>query len=87
MRRRVPCTLLYGDDSLALPVGGRTRGLKARHWRDFASSIGLPERAAASANAVALAAATSVDLSALPFDGSPLRRTQRELGFRRAELL
>ncbi len=82
----LPCTLVYGDDSLALPVAGRTRGVKARHWREFAAAIGLPERAAASANAVALTAASAVDLSQLPFAGSPLRRAERELGFRRAEL-
>ncbi|MGD8169158.1 type II toxin-antitoxin system HipA family toxin [Herbiconiux sp. P16] len=82
----LPCTLIYGDDSLALPIGGRTRNLKARHWAEFAESIGLPRRAAQSANAIALQAAASVDLSALPFAGSPLRRAQRELGFRRSEL-
>jgi serine/threonine-protein kinase HipA len=82
----IPSTLLYGDDSLALPVAGRTRGLKARHWAAFAADIGLPERAAASANALALTAAGRVDLAALPFEGPPLNGAVRELGFRRAEL-
>lgn len=29
----MPCTLLYGGETLALPLGGRTQNLKARHWR------------------------------------------------------
>ncbi|MFB2554179.1 type II toxin-antitoxin system HipA family toxin [Herbiconiux liangxiaofengii] len=82
----VPCTLLYGDDSLALPVAGRTRGLRLRHWDEFAESIGLPRRSARSANALALTVSGAVDLARLPFEGSPLRGTQRELGFRRAAL-
>lgn len=82
----VPCTLLYGDDTLALSIAGRTKGLKARHWAEFAESIRLPERAAATANRTALAAAAGVDLSALPVDGSPVRGAERELRHRRAEL-
>jgi len=66
----VLCTLVYGDDSMALPIAGRIRGLKARHWAEFADAIGLPPR---------------VDLASIGFDGSPLHRVQRELRFRRAE--
>lgn len=82
----IPCTLLYGDDSLALPVAGRTRKLRRRHWREFADAIGLPERAAASAEQVALRAAARVELGSLPFEGSPLNRAVRELKLRRDEL-
>lgn len=82
----IPCTLLYGDDTMALTVSGRAKGLRARHWRDFAAAIGLPQRAAAAANAIALAAASAIDLEELPFTGSPLNGTLRELRFRRAEL-
>ena len=82
----IPCTLLYGDDSLALPVAGHTRKLRHRHWREFADAIGLPERAAASAERVALRAAAQVDLEALPFEGSPLHRAVRELKVRRAAM-
>lgn len=81
----VLCTLVYGDDSMALPVAGRTRGLKARHWAEFADSIGLPQRAARSAEALAAAAASRVDLGSIGFEGSPLHRVQRELRFRRGE--
>ncbi|MGW0178722.1 type II toxin-antitoxin system HipA family toxin [Nocardia sp. NPDC003345] len=82
----IPSTLIYDDDSMALPVGGRTRKLKARDWIGFAAEIGLPERGAASARAVALRAAESVDYGRLPFTGSPVRRVERELRFRRGEL-
>ncbi|KRE80260.1 type II toxin-antitoxin system HipA family toxin [Arthrobacter sp. Soil763] len=82
----VPCTLLYGDETLALPVAGKTRNLKARHWAEFADSLGLPGRAAAAANRTALAAAEGIRLDQLPFTGSPLRGAQRELRFRRREL-
>ncbi|MEU4312867.1 HipA domain-containing protein [Nocardia sp. NPDC024068] len=82
----IPGTLIYDDDSMALPVGGRTRKLKARDWIGFAAEIGLPERGAASARAVALRAAESVDYARLPFTGSPVRKVERELRFRRSEL-
>lgn len=82
----VPCTLLYDDDSLALPVDGKTRNLRSRHWAAFAQAVGLPERAALAANALALRAASAVDLKALPFAGSPLNRTERELRHRRGQL-
>ncbi|WP_280426213.1 type II toxin-antitoxin system HipA family toxin [Nocardia carnea] len=82
----IPCTLIYDDDSMALPVAGRTRKLKARDWVAFAAEIGLPDRGAASARAVALRASDTVDFDRLPFSGSPLRRVERELRFRRGEL-
>lgn len=82
----VPCTLLYGDETLALPVCGKTRHLKARHWAELADSLGLPERAATAANRIALAAAAAIRLDELPFAGSPLHGAERELRFRRREL-
>ena len=83
----IPCTLLYGDDTMALPVAGKVKGLKARHWEDFADAVGLPPRAAAAANVLALKAAEGIDLDTLPFTGSPLNGARRELRFRRAQLL
>jgi serine/threonine-protein kinase HipA len=82
----IPCTLVYGDDTTALSVAGKLKGLRARHWQEFAANIGLPQRAATAANATALKAAAAVDLEALPFTGSPLNGALRELRFRRAEL-
>ena len=82
----IPCTLLYGDDTMALTVSGKVKNLKAKHWQEFAASIGLPERAAAAANKSALAAAQTVNLAALPFAGLPLNGAERELRHRRGEL-
>ncbi|MGW5384411.1 type II toxin-antitoxin system HipA family toxin [Nocardia sp. NPDC003963] len=82
----IPSTLVYDDDSMALPIAGRTRKLKARDWKGFASEIGLPERSADAATMLALRAAESIEFGRLPFTGSPLRRMERELAFRRNEL-
>ncbi|MEV6063887.1 type II toxin-antitoxin system HipA family toxin [Nocardia asteroides] len=82
----IPCTLIYGDDSMALPIGGRTKDLRAKHWMDFASEIGLRVKAAISAQRSALRAAAAVDFDGLLFTGSPKNRTLRELRWRRAEL-
>lgn len=82
----VPCTLAYGDNSLALPVAGRTRNLRRRHWLELADSIGLPLKAAVSSHRLALTAAASVDWGAIGLEGSSVRGAQRELRFRRYEL-
>lgn len=82
----VPCTVLYRDMTMALTVDGRVKGLRRRHWEALADAIGLPQRAARAAMSKALAAADRVDLSALPFDGSPLNGAERELRHRRGEL-
>lgn len=39
-------TLPYGDNTLALPVGGRNAGLSRKSLLAFAAAVGLPERAA-----------------------------------------
>ena len=82
----IPCTLLYGDDTMALTLAGKVKNLKARHWQEFAASIGLPERAATAANKIALAAALAINLEALPFTGSPLNGAVRELRHRRMQI-
>ena len=82
----VPCTLLYGDETMALPIADKVKNIRARHWGEFAVVLGLPPRAADSANRLALKAAMSIDLEMLPFEGSPLRGAQRELRFRCHEL-
>lgn len=81
----IPCTALYRDMTLALPVAGKTRNLRARHWAEFADAIGLPQRAAQSANQLALKAALQADLATFPFEGSLLHGAQRELRHRREE--
>lgn len=82
----IPCTLVYSDDTMALTVAGKAKNLKKKHWAELAKVLGLADRAAQSANQLALKAASTVDLSELPFEGSPLRGAQRELRFRRMEL-
>lgn len=82
----VPSTLVYGDNSMALNLDGRTTKLRARHWAAFAKSIGLTQKAAESANRLALGAAATVDWAALPFEGSVRRGAERELAARRREL-
>lgn len=61
----------------------KVSGAIERFW---AAAIGLPQWAAAAANALALAAASAIHLEELPFTGSPLNGALRELRFRRAEL-
>ena len=82
----VACTAVYRDMTMALPVDGRTTRIRARHWAALADAIGLPERAALSANRLALEAAGVVRLDDLPFEGSVLHGAQRELRARRAQL-
>lgn len=62
----------------------RRKGTK--HWQEFAAAIGLPERATATANGLALKAAAAVSLVPLPFTGSPLNRALREIRLPRNEL-
>lgn len=71
---------------MALTIDGRVKALRARHWQEFAAAIGLPQRLAAAANALALAAASTLHLEEMPFIGSPLNGALCELRFRRAEL-
>lgn len=82
----IPCTAIYGDMTMALPVAGRTKKIRLRHWDEFAESIGLPVVAARSANALALKAAQSINIAQLPFHGSPLHAAERELRLRRYEI-
>lgn len=82
----IPCTALYRDFTLALPVAGRVKNLRKRHWEECADSIGLPQSAARSVMKLALSVASSIDLSELPFSGSPLHGAERELRFRHNEL-
>lgn len=82
----IPCTSVYGVDTMALTIAGKTKNLKKKHWAELAKLLGLTDRAAHPANKLALKSASTVDLTELPFDGSPLRGAQRELRFRRMEL-
>ncbi|KQB83123.1 type II toxin-antitoxin system HipA family toxin [Corynebacterium oculi] len=79
----IPCTVLYRDMTLALPVAGKIKNLKNQHWAEFADSIGLAPAVAASANERVLRVAAKIDLSDLPLSGSPLYGAARELERRR----
>lgn len=82
----IPCTAVYRDFTMALPVDGRTATIRRRHWEAFAEAIGLPQAAARSAMTLALRAARHADLRTVPFEGSSLNGALRELGRRRSEL-
>ncbi len=82
----IPCTLVYGVDTMALtrrrqgeePQGQALAGFRCQHRAAgkscYSSERGSPEAAAA------------IDLKTLPFTGSPLNGAPRELRSRRAEL-
>ena len=76
---------LYGDDTRALSVAGKTQNLKAKHWANCADKLSLSQKAATAASQLALRAASLIMLESLPFCDSPLRDAQREVRFRRAE--
>lgn len=82
----LPSTFIYGDKTMALDVDGRRSKLRWRNWKNFGRSIGLPDRAILSAAIKTRDAAASVSWQGLPFGGTPLRGTQRELRFRQAEV-
>lgn len=82
----VPSTLIYRDNTMALDIDGRRSRLRWRNWKTFGRTIGLPDRAILSAAIKARNAAASVDWQSLPFEGSPVRGTLRELRFRQSEL-
>ncbi|WP_165314368.1 type II toxin-antitoxin system HipA family toxin [Agromyces protaetiae] len=86
----LPATLFYGDETLALTVGGRDT-LTAARFVEAANEIGVPPRAATRALSSALntlaALPDRIEAGALPFDrrvnvkaARTLRRRHRELG-------
>lgn len=82
----VPSTLPYGNETLALPVNGKTRRLRARDWAALADRLGLNPKVTAQLQRIALGAAATVDLGSLGFAGSVLNGANRELRHRRAEM-
>lgn len=75
----LPCTLIYGDDEMALAIGGRKKRLGHQDWQGLASEVGIPKRALAGIAARVLNAARAVEWESLPFHGSVLNGCQREL--------
>src|SRR5690606_22700912 len=82
----LPSTLFYGDDTLALTVGGRDTLSRAR-LHESAASLGLTEPATERA-ITTLRAATAelperIDAGALPFDRRSTAKVVRQLRRRR----
>lgn len=82
----LPCTLVYGDDEMALSIQGKKKKLTLSHWRDLAETLELPQRALPRIFDRILHAATSVNWEALPVEGSVRRAVDRELASRRRQL-
>ena len=81
----VPSTVFYRDMTMALPVAGRIKDIRARHWEDFCASIGLQRPVMQAAVKIVFDVVKQMDLSELPFEGSARYGAERELRFRRLE--
>lgn len=53
----IPSTVVYGDKTLALTLGGKRSGISRKHFLAWATGLGLPERTAVQAVDLALKAA------------------------------
>ncbi|MFE4543632.1 type II toxin-antitoxin system HipA family toxin [Arthrobacter sp. NPDC056727] len=53
----IPSTVVYGDKTLALTLGGKRSGISRKHFLAWATGLGLPERTAVQALDLALKAA------------------------------
>lgn len=53
----IPSTVVYGDRTLALTLGGKRSGISRKHFLAWATGLGLPERTAVQAVDLALKAA------------------------------
>ena len=81
----VPSTVFYRDMTMALPIAGKTKAIRARHWEDFCASIGLRRQVMQSAVKIVFDVVKQIDLSELPFEGSARYGAERELRFRSLE--
>src|SRR5919107_2101721 len=52
----IPSTVVYGDKTLALTVGGKRTGISRKHFLGWATALGLTDRAAAQVLEIALKA-------------------------------
>lgn len=87
----VPSTLPYGDDTMALAMGGRSEGLIRKHLLEFGQSVGLSPVAATSALERVLKATVALvprlESGVLPFDEHLTRRWIRQLARRRRDAI
>ncbi|MBT2513497.1 type II toxin-antitoxin system HipA family toxin [Arthrobacter sp. ISL-30] len=83
----IPSTVVYGDKTLALALGGKRTGISRKHFVGWAVKLGLAERAAEQALAVALKATApligDLDAGASPFNSRQTRDWIKELSHRR----
>lgn len=83
----IPSTVVYGDKTLALPLGGKRTGISRRHFVGWAVKLGLTERAAEQALTVALKATApligDLDAGASPFADRQTKDWVKELSHRR----
>lgn len=86
----LPSTVPYADRSLALPIGGKTRGISRRRLLEFAAVVGLPARAAAEALDDLLDRLSGLEEElhdgALPFTDNVTIDLIKELRYRRRQV-
>ena len=83
----IPSTVVYGDKTLALGIGGKKSGISRKHFLSWAQRLGLPERAALRVLDLALKAsgplAEDLDGGSSPFAAMQTKDWIKELRHRR----
>lgn len=83
----IPSTVVYGDKTLALGIGGKKIGISRKHFLAWAGKLGLTGRAAEGILELALKASgpliTDLDAGASPFGPIQTRDWVKELKHRR----
>ncbi|MDQ0239438.1 MULTISPECIES: HipA domain-containing protein [Arthrobacter] len=83
----IPSTVVYGDKTLALGIGGKKSGISRKHFLAWAAKLGLTERAAEGILGLALTASgpliAELDAGASPFGPLQTRDWIKELKHRR----
>ncbi|WP_028267690.1 type II toxin-antitoxin system HipA family toxin [Arthrobacter sp. MA-N2] len=83
----IPSTVVYGDKTLALGIGGKKSGISRKHFLAWAGRLGLTERASEGVLELALKAAgpliADLDAGASPFGSIQTRDWVKELKHRR----
>ncbi|MDQ0030052.1 type II toxin-antitoxin system HipA family toxin [Arthrobacter bambusae] len=83
----IPSTVVYGDKTLALGIGGKKSGISRKHFLAWAAKLGLTERAAEGVVELALKASgpliAELDAGASPFGPLQTRDWVKELRHRR----
>jgi serine/threonine-protein kinase HipA len=83
----IPSTVVYGDKTLALGIGGKKSGISRKHFRAWAVKLGLTDRAAEGVLELALKASgpliPALDAGASPFGVVQTKDWVKELKHRR----